>query len=256
MIRTKGISLMAAAVALSFTALRGEDCNGNGVDDRRDVRPQGFDYPSAGRPSPGSQPLRVLAVDVDGDQDLDLIMANKGMGDISVLLDEGGAKFGRPRSFAAGVFATDMAASDLDGDGDVDLAAVNGLSSNLTLLENDTEPAFSRDEDGDGGPDECQRTVFHRGDPDGDGSANIGDGISILSRLFQSGVPFACDESADTDNDGSIAITDAIFLLQFLFLGGASPPEPGPPGNDCGFDPDPPGSARDIGCASYQRCVP
>jgi hypothetical protein len=39
----------------------------------------------------------------------------------------------------------------------------------------------------DGIPDECQPTLFHRGDANGDGLVDVTDGICILLTLFLSG---------------------------------------------------------------------
>jgi len=71
-----------------------------------------------------------------------------------------------------------------------------------------------------GAPDECE-THFHRGDP---------------------------------NQSGAIDISGAIGIFGFLFLGGAAPAPPGPPSVPCGLEPDPPGSAGDLGCGSCDRC--
>ena len=102
---------------------------------------------------------------------------------------------------------------------------------------------------GGGGPGPV---VFHRGDPNSDGSVNITDGIYVLNFLFLGGPEPTCLESADVNDDGSINITDGIYILNFLFLGGPEPAAPGPPDSPCG--PDPPGSPRDLGCAVYTNC--
>lgn len=49
-------------------------------------------------------------------------------------------------------------------------------------------------------------------------------------------------------------ITDEIYLLRFLFLGGPPPSSPGPTTARCGFDPEPRGSAGDLGCQVYEKC--
>jgi polyhydroxybutyrate depolymerase len=96
---------------------------------------------------------------------------------------------------------------------------------------------------------------FLRGDPNSDGATDISDGVVIFGHLFL-GNPAAlsCRESADTNNDGTIDISDGIYLLSWLFTGGPEPAVPGPTAGPCGFDPDPPGSPGDLGCAEYPPC--
>jgi len=75
-----------------------------------------------------------------------------------------------------------------------------------------------------------------------------------LRHLFLGEASPGCAETADTDNDGTLALTDAVSLLDFLFRGGPGPATPGPTTEPCGIDPDPPGSAADIGCEVYPGC--
>ena len=84
------------------------------------------------------------------------------------------------------------------------------------------------------------------------GGLDVTDAIAIFGYLFL-GDPatFPCLESADTNNDGIIDISDGIYLLSWLFTGGPEPAGPGPTDRPCGFDPDPEGSAGDLGCESY-----
>lgn len=96
--------------------------------------------------------------------------------------------------------------------------------------------------------------LFHRGDSNADGEANLADAIFIFSFLFLGGPVPGCLESVDVNNDRAVNITDGIALLTFLFLGGEAPADPGPPPSPCGADIDPPGSPGDLGCESYDRC--
>jgi hypothetical protein len=63
-----------------------------------------------------------------------------------------------------------------------------------------------------------------------------------------------CLETADANNDASLNVTDGIVMLNYLFLGRAPLVAPGPPPSPCGFDPDPLGSAGDLGCERYDPC--
>ncbi|MFN0058956.1 MAG: dockerin type I domain-containing protein [Planctomycetota bacterium] len=96
-----------------------------------------------------------------------------------------------------------------------------------------------------GGPG--SEPFFMRGDPNRDGSVNIGDAITILSALFSGGAAASCADSADVNDDGGVNIADAITVLSFLFSMGVPPP---PPGGVCGPDP----TADMLDCDSYRPC--
>ncbi len=98
------------------------------------------------------------------------------------------------------------------------------------------------------------RTLFRRGDTTQDGVLNITDAVKIFGILFLGEPDITCDEAKDTNNDGDINITDGIRILGFLFLGQEPPPAPGH--ENCGPDPDEPGSRGDIGCESHPPCAP
>lgn len=139
-----------------------------------------------------------------------------------------------------------LAPGDLDGDGAVDIAVFTpGAGAGKPA----GETAFYLAAPGVPPPPR-----FHRGDADGDGTADITDAIFTLGFLFLGTSGPSCAEAADADNNVSIEITDAIYLLWYLFLGGPPPAPPGPPAEPCGADPDPPGSQGDLGCANYQKC--
>jgi len=91
--------------------------------------------------------------------------------------------------------------------------------------------------------------VFLRGDPDGNGTVQLTDGIFLLNFLFLGGDSPGCFDAADADNNGTIQMTDGIYLLNYLFLGGAPPPEPF---EGCG--PDPAEPADKLGCESFSSC--
>ena len=60
--------------------------------------------------------------------------------------------------------------------------------------------------------------------------------------------------NGDTNGDGTRDISDAVYLLAWLFTGGPEPVAPGPTSAPCGVDPDPAGSAGDLGCDVYAPC--
>lgn len=101
---------------------------------------------------------------------------------------------------------------------------------------------------------ECEPVLFHRGDPDASGEMDITDAVFLLRYLFTGGASPSCLESADAQNDGQVDLSDAIFILLYLFGGKTPPAAPGPTKSSCGLDPDPQGSAADLGCVAYRGC--
>ena len=100
---------------------------------------------------------------------------------------------------------------------------------------------------------EIAGTPFRRGDAGNTGGVNISSAILLLNFLFTDLVNvLPCEEAGDIDNDGAVNISDPINLLNHLF--GTFPP-PAPPGlENCGLDPDEPGSPGDLGCETYTTC--
>lgn len=87
----------------------------------------------------GANPYSVVAVDVNGDGVLDLITANSGTDNLSVLLGNGSGGFGTPTNFAVGDRPREVAIGDFNNDGKVDLAAVNsGTADNVSVLLSQT----------------------------------------------------------------------------------------------------------------------
>ena len=101
-------------------------------------------------------------------------------------------------------------------------------------------------------PPDPARISFKRGDATQDGTLNITDAVKVLGVLFSGDEEPTCYEVMDSNNDGSVNITDGVFILGFLFGGGPPPAAPGH--ENCGLDPDAPGSAGDLGCGSYPPC--
>ncbi len=67
-----------------------------------------------------------------------------------------------------------------------------------------------------------------RGDANGDGNVNIGDGIWIISELFLSGPASTCPISRDANDDGNTDAADAVYIFTYRFLDGPMPPAPFP----------------------------
>jgi hypothetical protein len=88
---------------------------------------------------------------------------------------------------------------------------------------------------------------FLRGDANGDGDRDLGDGIFDLQALFQGARQPGCYDAADSNDDGEFDIGDAIYLFSWLFLGGTDLPAPSV---ECGVDPTQDG----FECESYDAC--
>ncbi len=77
----------------------------------------------------------MVAVDLDGDDRLDLVVGNAGTSDVTVLHGDDGDSFGAS-SFAVGAPTGWGCVADFDGDGHLDLAAASGSSiATLPYLE-------------------------------------------------------------------------------------------------------------------------
>jgi Ca2+-binding RTX toxin-like protein len=74
-------------------------------------------------------PTGIIAVDLDGDNDIDIATANTGFtGSVSVFRNNGDGTFGTRSDFLTGTTRPrDLAAADLDGDGDLDVAVENSF---------------------------------------------------------------------------------------------------------------------------------
>jgi hypothetical protein len=207
-------------------------------------------------------PNAIRLLDADADGDLDILVLDTYSSDdvvlgfganVEVLLGAGDGTFTPGPVHPVGQSPQALATADLDGHGLDDVAVSTG--EGLAVLLNRAAP-YSADEDGNGVPDECAREVlFHRGDPNASGAADIADAVSIFAHLFLGGPESRCREAADVDNDGVVDVSDGIALLGYLFLGGAAPASPGPPPAPCGADTDLLGAAGDLGCESYGRCA-
>jgi hypothetical protein len=91
-----------------------------------------------GAPSPGGNegPSHVVAADLDGDGELDLVTANPDRNNVSVLLNLGKGTFAAPVNYAAGKSPNTVSAADLDGDGKLDLVTANRDSNDVSVLLN------------------------------------------------------------------------------------------------------------------------
>jgi hypothetical protein len=96
--------------------------------------------PASGSPFPtGDRPQDVVVCDIDGDEDLDILTANSGGEDVSVLLGDGAGSF-RPASASpvpTGTASHLIACADLTGDGHPDVAVTSHDSHDVVILPGD-----------------------------------------------------------------------------------------------------------------------
>lgn len=84
----------------------------------------------------GSNTRKVIAADVTGDGKLDLIAANSGSGNVSVLIQTAPGTFAPAVNYATGSQAYSVTAADFNRDGLIDVVAANNGASSLSFLRN------------------------------------------------------------------------------------------------------------------------
>ena len=82
----------------------------------------------------GVNPAAIAAAELNGDGRIDLVTANSGSDDVSVLLGNGDGTFQAEERFATGPYPRGLAAADLNGDGAIDIVTANENSNDLSVL--------------------------------------------------------------------------------------------------------------------------
>src|SRR5260370_42672145 len=93
----------------------------------------------------GVSPVSVAVGDFNGDGVQDLVIANFGSNNVSVLLGNGDGTFQGARNFAAGASPNSVAVGDFNGDGVQDLAVVNDFGSDNRRVRIDSRYGGSQD---------------------------------------------------------------------------------------------------------------
>jgi hypothetical protein len=88
----------------------------------------------------GSNPVFIMAHDLNHDGKIDLVTANNGGNNVSVLLGKGNGTFAAAREFAAGNKPNVVAYGDFNRDGKLDLAV--GDSSKVSILQGRGDGTF------------------------------------------------------------------------------------------------------------------
>lgn len=164
-----------------------------------------------------SAPSDLAVADVDGDQQLDVIVLSSSDDELLVFPGDGNGGLGEPRSHDVGDEPTLLELADLDTDGDLDIVVTNLLGDSVSLLLGDGQGGFANaveletgslptglaiadfDEDG-----ELDIAVCHHGSSNvvilfGDGEGDFPDSTSFPVTRFPSNLV-----AGDLDSDGSV----------------------------------------------------
>ena len=82
----------------------------------------------------GTSPESMRLGDFNGDGKLDVVTANAGTSNLSVLLNQGNGTFGAPTTFGTDSHPTSIAVGDLNGDGKQDVVTANIDTSSVSVL--------------------------------------------------------------------------------------------------------------------------
>ncbi|MBV8608925.1 MAG: VCBS repeat-containing protein, partial [Singulisphaera sp.] len=103
----------------------------------------------SGAPNPvGINPVSSVSGDFNRDGALDVVTANEGSNDVTILLGNGDGTFQTPRTFPAGVDPIAVTADDFNGDGRLDLAVADqgdpntGQGRGVTILLGNGDGTF------------------------------------------------------------------------------------------------------------------
>jgi len=171
----------------------------------------------------GTNPQRVFAADLDGDNDLDLAVGNDGSATVSVFKNNGNGTFAAKVDYPTGDIPISVFAADLDGDNDLDLAVANNADTTVSVLKNNGDGTFAAKVDYETGAGPS--SVF-AADLDGDTDLDLavtnhgpvsvsvlknnGDGTFAAKVDYATGTnpysPFAAD--LDGDNDLDLALVN------------------------------------------------
>ena len=136
------VTLVIQLALLSFHAQIRQPDNSTGSDApiAAGAEPDRFEQISVGK-----EPNSVEIADLNGDARLDLVVANRGTNNVSILLGDGKGTFAQAKGspFPAGNSPNDICIGDFNGDGKLDLAIANHGVKYLTILLGNGQGGFS-----------------------------------------------------------------------------------------------------------------
>ena len=91
----------------------------------------------------GSYPNSVSVADVNGDGNADVVTANWGSNNVSLLLGDGKGSFAPQTTFAVGSTPYFVSVADVNGDGKLDLVTANSSGNNVSVLLGDGKGSFA-----------------------------------------------------------------------------------------------------------------
>ena len=190
----------------------------------------------------GSYPAAIASADLNGDNNLDLAVANYFSDNVSILLGNGSGGFAPASNFGGVSSPYAIVAGDLDSDNDQDLAIVNSGTYDVTILLGNGLGGFAfagrfavgsspysiamADFNGDGHPDLATANYFSN-----DVSVLIGNGSGGFAPAvgYAAGVTPIAVAAGDFDQNGSIDLavdnyaTDTVTILNGKGAGGFIP---------------------------------
>ncbi len=119
-----------------------------------------------------TSPQGVAAGDFNNDGRVDLVSANQGTNNVSLLLDNGAGGY-TVSNWSAGVSPRAVATADFDQDGKLDLVAANGTSNTMSVLYGNGDGTFPSTVSG---PTGTQPTSVVAADFNGDGCPDVATG--------------------------------------------------------------------------------
>ena len=184
----------------------------------------------------GSNPNSVTVGDFNGDGKLDLVVANEGSGNVSILLGNGNGTFQAAMDYGAGTDPDSVAVGDFRGDGKLDLVVANGGSNNVSILLGNGDGTFQAAVNYGVGSGSAPMSVA-AGDFNGDGKLDLAvanefsNNVSILlgngDGTFKTAVNYGAGSTlfavavGDFNGDGKLdlAVADAVSDYVSVLLG-------------------------------------
>jgi hypothetical protein len=166
----------------------------------------------------------VALGDVNGDGKLDIVAANNGSDNISVLKNNGDGTFAAAVNYSVGPYPSAIALGNIDGDTDLDVVVANNGGSSISVLKNNGTGAFAAAVNYSVG---AYPSSVALGDIDGDGDKDIvvssysDDNISVLKNngtgAFAAAVNYIAGNAPQAialgDIDGDVDLDIVIGLL-------------------------------------------